>query len=379
VQRLVDAGALVIGKSAVPPYSLDLQTFSEAFGVTRNPWNPERTPGGSSGGAAVALATGITPLEIGTDLAGSLRIPAHATGVCSLKPSFGIVPTTGVLTPGGRRRRTPDLGVAGPLARTVGDLALLLDLVAAPAGREATAWRLELPPARGSRWRVAAWLDHPACPVDPAVAEVLDGAVRALEGAGTDIDRDAHPPVDAEESFRDFCQLLYGEMSAGFNDATYRTFALAARRPVVGTWGPLGAMPGAVTQSHRDWLAACERRELRRESWDAFFARFDVLLAPVSPVTAPRHDHRPFEERRIRLRDGEYDYMQQSFWCALATVAYLPAAVVPVGVAADGLPVGIQVIGPYLGDRSALAFARQVERVCGGFHEPPPLNAPAGS
>ena len=156
VQRLVDAGAVVIGKSNVPLHSLDLQTASEDFGVTRNPWNPQRTPGGSSGGAAVALATGIVALELGTDLAGSLRVPAHATGVCSLKPSYGIVPLAGVLSPEPGRLRPRDLTVAGPLARTVADLELLLGLIAGPAGHDAAAWRLELPRAPGASSRCPA-------------------------------------------------------------------------------------------------------------------------------------------------------------------------------------------------------------------------------
>lgn len=373
LQRLVDAGALVIGKSNVPLASLDLQTYSEAFGTTRNPWNPERTPGGSSGGAAVAIATGITALELGSDLAGSLRLPAHCTGICALKPSHGIVSTAGVLAPGpGQRLRVPDLSVVGPLARTVDDLALALGVVAGAAGRDAEAWQLALPPAPSRPLRAAAWLDDATCPVDLNVAAVLDGACAALEGAGLTIERAARPRFDAAACFRDFCQLMYGEMSVGFPDALYRTFALAARRGgSVEEWTPLSAMPADITQSHRDWLAACERRERYRRAWDELFGDFDVLLMPVAPTTAMPHDHRPFEERSIRLRDREHAYMQQAFWCALPTIAYLPAAVVPVGIAADGLPVGIQIVARYLGDYTALAYASEVERVCGGFRPPP--------
>jgi amidase len=371
VQRLVDAGAVVIGKSNVPLHSLDLQTASEDFGVTRNPWNPQRTPGGSSGGAAVALATGIVALELGTDLAGSLRVPAHATGVCSLKPSYGIVPLAGVLSPEPGRLRPRDLTVAGPLARTVADLELLLGLIAGPAGHDAAAWRLELPRAPGARPRIAAWLDDPCCPVEPGVAHVIETACAALEAEGFVVDREARPGLDPAQVFRDFCQLMYGEMSSGFPEPVYRSFALAGRRGVEGPWDPLRAMPGGVTQSHREWLAACERRERHRLAWDDFFARFDVLLAPVSPATALAHDERPFEERRIRLRGREYPYLQQAFWCSLATVAALPAAVVPAGVAADGLPVGVQIIAPFLRDYVALECARTVEKVCGGFRQPP--------
>ncbi len=373
VQRLVDAGAVVIGKSNVPLYSLDLQTCNEVFGVTRNPWNPERSPGGSSGGAAVALATGVTSLEMGSDLAGSLRIPAHCTGVCALKPSFGVVPTAGLLAPLPGMLRTPDLWVVGPMARNVADLRLALGLMAGAGRHDAPGWRLELPQARGpaAGLRVAAWLDESLCPVDPGVAGVLEAACRALEQAGVPVQRHARPEFAPEAYLRTFIELMYGEMSAGFPDGMFRAFALAARREAEDEWTPLTAMPGAVTQLHRQWLAASERREHYRAAWADFFSRFDVLITPVAPTAALPHDHRPFAERTIRLQGRDYAYMQQAFWCALATTAGLPAAVVPAGLDPDGMPVGLQLIGPYLGELTALELAGLVERLTGGFSPPP--------
>jgi amidase len=372
VQRLVDAGAVVVGKTNVPLYSGDLQTFNDLHGITRNPWDPARTPGGSSGGAAVAVATGIAGLELGSDFAGSLRIPAHATGVCALKPGPGIVPPAGMLWPGPGVRRTPDLVVAGPLARSVGDLGLALDVLAGPSGADARAWQLRLPPARAPArsLRVAAWLDDASCPVDAGVAAVTEAACAGLAAAGVRVDRAARPDLDAAAAFRDFFELLYGEMSAGFPAAVYRAFARAARQPAA-EWTPLAAMPAAVTQSHRDWLAASERRAGHAAAWDRFFERHDALVAPVAPTTAAPHDHRPFEQRTVRLGGRERPYMQQAFWCALATVAGLPAVVVPAGLAADGLPVGLQVIGPRHGERTALELAALVESVTGGYQAPP--------
>jgi amidase len=374
VQRLLDAGAIVIGKTNVPAYSLDLQTFNEPFGTTRNPWNPERTPGGSSGGAAVALATGITSIEIGSDLAGSLRIPAHSTGVCSLKPSFGVVPTAGLLFPGPGVLRTPDLVVAGPLARCVADLRLLLEVMAGSAATDAAAGRLALPPARASAaaLRVAAWLDDGVCPVEPRVAAVLSATVSTLEQAGVSVDANARPAFDPDEHFRTFFRLMYGELGAVFPDSIWRAISAAAKRGADdGAWTPLTVMPAAIVQTHRDWLAACEQRETYKTAWREFFMYHDVLITPVSPATAFAHDQRPFEERRIKLRGRDYAYMQQSFWCALATTAGLPAVVVPIGIAADGLPVGLQIIAPYLGEHTALEFAGLVERLTGGFRPPP--------
>jgi len=376
VERLVAAGAIVLGKTNVPLYSHDLQTFNALHGVTRNPWDPARTPGGSSGGAAVALATGIAALEVGSDLAGSLRIPAHATGVCALKPSPGIVPLDGMLWPGPGLRRQPDLVVAGPLARTVADLGLALDVLAGPSGAAGAAWRLDLPPARGPAraLRVAAWLDDPLCPVDAAVAERLEATCRALEAAGVAVDRGARPLADAGAAFRDFFQLMYGEMAAGFPEGVYRAFTRAARSPPA-AWTPLAAMPAGVAQAHRDWLAASERQAAVAAEWDAFFSGYDVLLAPVAPTTALPHDHRPFEARTVALGGREHAYMQQAFWCALPTVGGMPAVAVPVGVARDGLPVGMQVVGPRLGERTALAFGALVEEVAGGWRPPPGLPA----
>jgi amidase len=254
------------------------------------------------------------------------------------------------------------------MARRVADLGLLLDVLAGPAPREAPAWRLRLPEARAANTglRVAAWLDDETCPVSAEVAGVLGAAVAALGDAGYRIDCDARPGIAAGEHFRLFLQLMYAEMSAGFPEGVFRAFGAAARRPVTdGEWTPLSVMPAAVTQSHREWLGASEAREGHRAAWADFFERFDVLVTPVAPTTALPHDHRPFEERTITLRGREYAYMQQSFWCGLATLAGLPAAVVPAGVAADGLPVGLQIVGPLFGERTVLEFAAGVEQVLG--------------
>lgn len=374
VQRLVDAGAVVIGKTNVPAYSLDLQTDNALHGRTANPWDPARTPGGSSGGAAVALATGIGAAEIGSDLAGSLRIPAHFTGVCSLKPSFGLVPVGGVMAPAPGMLRTPDLVTVGPMARTVADLELLFGVLAGPAPGAARAWRLALPPPRApaAKLRVAAWLDDALCPVDPGVGSVLATACDALAGAGVAVDRGARPALDPDAYFRNFLGLMYAEMSGSYPESLMRAFAAAARRPAAGPgWTPLSIMPRAVVQSHRDWLGACEERERQRLPWAEFFTRHDVLLLPVAPTTAFLHDAREFPERTVRLGGVERAYMQQTFWCALAALAGLPAVVVPAGLDPAGLPVGVQLVGPHLEDRTVLELAALLERLTGGFRPPP--------
>src|SRR6478672_2859323 len=204
VARLRAAGAIVFGKSNLPEFAGDSQSYNELFGTTNNPWDPKRTPGGSSGGAAAAVAAGLTGLELGSDIRGSLRQPAHNTGVFTLKPSFGIVPTRGHIPGPPGTLSTPDMAVLGPIARSADDLDLALDVLAGPDPTAAVAWRLRLPPPRGRSlrdYRIGVWLDDPACPVD---ADVLDVLVHAVEQLRTrrSPPRRPGPPAAARRSQR---------------------------------------------------------------------------------------------------------------------------------------------------------------------------------
>jgi amidase len=371
VQRLVDAGAILLGKTNVPMFSLDLQTDNEVFGATHNPWRVERSPGGSSGGAAAALAAGLTPAELGTDLAGSLRLPAHFCGVCALKPSYGLIPLGGMLSGPPGRMRNPDLVVAGPMARSVADVQLLFDVLRSPRSRRRVAPRRKSPAKPWEKLRLAVWLDEDTCPVDEGVRRVLEKLVGGLAAEGVRINADARPGFDSRRYFRLFLQLMYGEMSASFPESVYRGFRTATRQIADDDWTPLTAMASGATQSHRDWLAAAEERERHRITWSEFFRDYDALITPVGPTAAPLHDRRRFEERTVILGGQTYPFMQQSFWVGLATAAYLPAATVPAGLDESGLPVGVQVIGPYLADDAVLEIARQLERITGGFRPPP--------
>ncbi|MEO3760261.1 amidase family protein [Mycobacterium sp. B14F4] len=344
VGRLRDAGAVIFGKTNVPAMASDWQTFNTIFGVTNNPWDTSRSTGGSSGGAAAAVAAGMTALELGSDIAGSIRLPSSWCGVCGHKPSWGVVPQRGHLPPPPGALSSVDLGVMGPLARDVADLELALNVLAGPAWPDMIAWRLELPQARASalsRLRIATWLDDPAYPVERDVATVLDGAVATLADAGADL-VDVAPPVSLPEVVGLHMQLLY----------------------------PL--MDQSSTLRHRDWLAANERREQIRARMRDYFRQVDALLMPVAMVPAIAHDHlEPMTDRVLTLSGGTRSYLDLFGWVGLPTVAYLPATAVPVGRTASGLPVGIQVVGPYLEDRTTLAIARGIERVLGGFVPPP--------
>ncbi|HYW03161.1 MAG TPA: amidase [Gammaproteobacteria bacterium] len=375
VRRLREAGAIVFGKTNTPAWAADLQTYNEVFGTTRNPWDPGRSCGGSSGGSAAALAAGLTPLELGSDIGGSIRGPAHYCGVYGHKPTWGIVPERGHI-PGPPGTLAPgDLSVAGPLARSAGDLELMLEILAGPEGDMARGWRLELPPPRAGRlgdFRVAAWLDDPRVPVDGAVGDVLQQALDSLARAGARIDARARPPFSLAEAFRDYLRLLYPVTTAGLPQATLERLARRARELPPDADGFAARLARYGTQSHHEWLAANEARYRYRAAWAAFFRDCDVLLCPVTPVEAVPHDHSQDSLARTIVVNGEQrNYWEQLGWVGLATLPGLPATSAPAGRSARGLPVGIQIIGPFLEDRTCLAFARCLAEVIGGFEAPP--------
>jgi len=351
VARLKEAGAIVFGKTNTPTWTSDIQTHNPVFGTTRNPWDPERTTGGSSGGSAAALAAGFTPLELGSDIGGSIRNPSHMCGTVGHKPSYGLVPLAGHLPgPPGSLGRA-DVNVCGPMARTVEDVALGLGVLAGPDAIDAPAWRLDLP-AAPDQLRVGAWLEDPALPVDPGVADVLRAAVDRLDDAGLRVDRTARPAIDPAEAAMTYLTLVGSALS------------------VVGPEDPPG-----TGLTHRQWMAFDEQRQRQRRAWAALFSTVDVLLCPVLPVAAFPHDvdDEPMGiiRRRIRVGDHEVAHAELTHWCGVVGVSFLPSTVIPVGFTEGGLPVGIQVVADFLRDRTALAAAARLEEVLGGFTPPP--------
>jgi amidase len=344
VARLRGAGAVIIGKTNTPTLAGDWQTVNPIFGTTNNPWDTARTPGGSSGGSAAALAAGLTALELGSDIAGSIRVPSNWCGVCGHKPTWGIVPQRGHLPPPPGALSNSDLGVMGPMARTVADLELALDVLAGPTAPVSVGWRLELPPARAStlnELKLAVWLDDPAYPLEEDVRAVLEAAVAALADAGAGI-VDARPPVSLPDVVELHQLLLI---------------------PLLEPSSPL---------RHREWLSANERREQLRARMSQFFCDADALLMPVTVVPAIPHDHgEPLARRTLAGGAGTRSYLDLFGWVGLPTVAHLPATAVPVGHTPAGLPVGAQIVGPYLEDRTTLAVARCIEEQLGGFVPPP--------
>jgi amidase len=375
VARLRGAGAVIFGKTNLPLYAGDIQTYNEVFGVTNNPWDLSRGAGGSSGGAAAALAARLTPLELGSDIGGSIRNPAHYCGVTGLKPTYGVVPIRGHIPGPPGSLNEPDIGVAGPMARTVEDLELGLDVLAGPDAARAVAWRLELPPPRADDlggYRVATWLDDPYAPVDRSVREVLERAVSTLADGGAKVDEGAALGVDLEDATEVYLQLLVGVLANG-----YPAEVLAMADETAAAADPADRslqvlFLRGLAQRKREWNVAHERREQIRARWAELFTRVDVLLCPIAATAAFPHDHDPQPLARTVPVNGEQrPGLETLVWAGLAGMAHLPAAVVPVGTTAEGLPVGIQIVAPYLEDRTALDVARRIAALVGDIGAPP--------
>ncbi|HEY2776037.1 MAG TPA: amidase [Candidatus Binatia bacterium] len=374
VARAVAAGAIVFGKTNLPTLAADVQTYNSLFGTTNNPWNLERTCGGSSGGSATATAAGFTSFEIGSDIGGSIRTPSNWCGVFGHKPTHDIIPQRGHI-PGPPGSLTEwDLAVVGPIARSADDLELVLGIQAGPLPDRARGWRLDLPPPRREKlsdYRVAAWLDDDAFPVDPGVRTVLAGAVQALRSAGASVDEGARPAFRLADVFHTYLRLLAPVMLAGLPRDQFEMMKALSQAAPEDTRDPSILMARHGTGLTRDWLAANEARQHIRAAFADFFTRYDVLLTCVTPVTAVAHDHSDMPSRTIRVGEATRPYFDLLSWISPATCALLPATVAPVGLARDGMPVGVQIVGPYLEDRTTIDFARHVAAVTGGFKAPP--------
>jgi amidase len=372
VARLREAGAVIFGKTNLPIYAGDCQTFNDVFGTSNNPYDPARTCGGSSGGAGAALACGFTPLELGSDIGGSIRGPAHVNGVVGHKPSFGVVPAHGQIPGPPGTLSLADIAVAGPMARTVEDCVLALDLIAGPDRWAKDAWRLELPPAARSElgdYRVGLWVDDPACPVAAEVRGLIELAAEKLAGMGAAVDDAVRPAIPFASAAGTFDALLAAALSGGYPRASFERMAKAADdadgNDEVTRTRRLTAM------RHREWLSHNERRLQHRQRWAELFESWDAMLLPVMPVPAIPHDHSaPMAARTIDVDGEQHPYMHLMHWVGIVGEAYLPSTVVPVGLTSAGLPVGVQVVGPYLHDRTTLDLASRLLELLGGVPRP---------
>lgn len=386
VARLVAAGAIVIGKTNLPEEVTGQETGNALFGRTCNPWDVSRTPGGSSGGAAAAVASGMTPLELGSDSGGSIRQPCHYCGVYGHFPSRGLVPLAGhmPLLPRHDRGVQVDLMGVGPIARSASDLALALGVLAGPDEPASRAYQLGLPPPRHERlrdYRIGVWLDDAHCPTDVEVLGPLEAAAAALADAGVTVERAVRPegfPLAALH--RAAFALWVSSTAISTERATHERLVAIAQGLSPDDYGLPAQRARAQAMGHRDWqLLDAARRDMAR-AWDTVFDDVDVLLCPVSPILAPAHDPEPDQvddldrrvARTIEVNGDSRPYLDQMTWNIVVGAAGLPSTVAPVGLGPRGLPVGVQVVGRHLDDRTTLDVARRMADVIGGY-EPPPL------
>ncbi len=375
IDRLQRAGAIVFGKTNVPYLSGDLQTYNDIYGTTNNPWKLDCGPGGSSGGSAAALAAGFTAAEFGSDIGGSIRTPAHLCGVFGHKPTFGVVPKRGHLAPPPGALSEGDLSVSGPLARSAEDLGLLLDIAAGPDWADAGGWKLDLPHARAKspkELRVAVWIEDEFCDIDKESAALLTNAAKALEDAGANVDWQARPDFTLAEITECYLILLHSQIGAGMPQSIRDHWAEMRKgfAPDDKSHQALQAIGGTLSLAERAvWK---EHQAQLRWKWHRFFHSHDVVLAPVLMRPAFEHNHDTnWHRRALDVNGVSRPYMDVLVWAGPAVVSYLPASVAPVGITSEGKPVGIQIIGPHLEDKTTIAVAGMFEDILGGFKAPP--------
>jgi amidase len=378
VQRLKAAGAIILGKTNVPVALRDWQSYNDVYGTTNNPWDLSRSPGGSSGGSAAALAAGFVPLEFGSDIGGSLRAPAHFCGVFSHKPSLDLVPQRGSGPP-----QTPaipvrgDLAVIGPMARSAADLALELSVAAGPDElTEGIGYKLALPPPRHDRladFRVLVIDKHPLCPTAESITTALNRLVDRLAKLEVRVVRENPRLPDLAQTGRIYRELLAAFFIADLPPETLERAATAVKDLPADDQSLAAAQLRGLTISHADWIRKSRIRSGLRARWVALFEDVDVVLCPPMPTVAFPHDHSPQFARQLDIDGVKVPYNDQSVWAGIALLSGLPATTMPVSRTEDGLPIGMQIIGNYLDDRTTIAFAGLVEREFGGFTPPPHL------
>jgi amidase len=371
VQRLKAAGAVVFGKTNVPVSLADWQSFNPVYGSTNNPWDLGHTPGGSSGGAAAAVAAGISGLEIGSDIGGSVRVPAHYCGLFGHKPTWGLCPMRGHSL--FNAAAMTDISVIGPLARSADDLAVVLELIGQPDPVE-TALAVKLPAPRVRTiegLRVAVWASEPSQPTDAESVEKIEELARFLRRAGAKVSLSARPEFDPVEAFHIYLRTLSAALSGRASEEMLaREREGAARRPAEDMSAD-AIMVRTVDMTHRDWLRLNERRFQLRRAWGVFFQDWDVLLCPVIATPAlPHMQSGETWERRMTVNGQEMPYNDMLFWPGLTCGFHLPASVAPTGVSKAGLPIGVQIVGPLYGDRMTIQVARMLEKAWQGFVPP---------
>jgi amidase len=377
ISRVKQAGGVILGKTNVPVGLGDWQSYNEIYGTTNNPFDLGRTPGGSSGGSSAALAAGYGPLSLGSDIGGSLRVPAFHCGVYAHKPTFALVPSRGHTPPPFPPLPLDrDLAVIGPMARSAADLSLLLDVIAGPDPLEAgKAYKLALPPPRHGdlkNFRVLLIDSDPVLPACKSVREAIEKLAVNLGKAGLTVTRKSPLLPDFAASTRLYMQMLMSFLAASFAPENYAGAKAAAAKLSPDDKSLAAERLRGIGLSHREWLIDDGGRARLRAQWRELFKSFDAVICPIMPTPAYPHDHSDDQEtRRINIDGKDYVYTDQLAWPGIATLPGLPATAIPIGLSPEGLPVGVQIVGPWLEDRTSLKLAELIEREFGGFVPPP--------
>jgi amidase len=345
--RLKAAGGILIGKTNVPVMLADYQSNNPIFGRTKNPWKSERTPGGSSGGAAAALACGMTPFEIGTDLSGSIRIPAHFCGLFGLKPTEQRVPLTGLIPglPGPRPVRI--MSCIGPMARTVEDLALLYSIIAGPDGYDTEVQPVpvdEVSNLELKDLRIAFAPTFPGFPVAVEMRAAVEELSRQLSPLCEEVSEAELPQLDFNQEGASAGALI-GMMTGAFQPED-------EARP--------------TTLAH--YLQALHRRDQSMLAWEQFFDEWDVLLCPPSMMTAFPHCA---PGTPLHVDGQEIAYWMVGAHSTVFNYTGHPAVVLPYKLDRNGLPIGVQIVGKRWDESRLLGIAKALSEVTGAFQRPP--------
>lgn len=372
VQRLKAAGVVIFGKTNVPVALSDFQSYNDVYGITGNPWDVERTPGGSSGGSAAALAAGLTGLDSGSDIGGSIRNPAHFCGVFGHKPTYNLLPPRGHALINGTKATT-ELSVIGPLARSATDLKAAVNIMAGPDAIMAKGLKLSLPELATNRLadlRIAVWHNDEYAPVSHEVEQKIDQVADVIRQAGGKVNTD-RPDFSPSVYSEVYQTLLQATMASRQGKDEYDKIIVKAANLDASDNSPAAQALRWQASSVYSYNQADELRTKFRWLWHEFFKQYDAILIPTAATSAFPHDHSRMGARMLTVDQQKRPYFEQVFWAGLATCCYLPATIIPAGLDTQGLPIGVQIMGAEYSDLQVIGIAELLEKEGFAFKPPP--------
>jgi len=351
VARLKSAGGILLAKTNLPEFSYGIESDNLLSGRTKNPWNLELTPGGSSGGESAAIAAGMSPLGLGTDLAISVRGPAAHTGIVSLKATHGRVPMTGIWPRVPRR-----LWHVGPMARSIRDLSLAFSQLAGPDGQDGyasstVAFDSGIGALNKKPLRVG-WLVEPGLgPIAPEVAATVKDAAEALKGFGHTVEAVRIPALERDFALDVFSRLHVLEMKPAFVETT----AGRSEDEISYMARFMLSLPDTPAADYIDAVQAAERL---KDGYAEYFERYDVLLTPVLPVASFKHG-----QKELEINGQTVDILNIMSATTPLNVTGLPGVSMRFGTSSDGMPIGVQIVGSWNAESTILHVASQLEQV----------------